>query len=146
MLRHALLFAVLLIGSPLALAQETSRTFRVPFHSVNGLILLDVKMTGKPAAVLLDTGAQTTVISPKLANLKPKDSRAFATVFQGTRAHADLLLSSDLSYKGDFYVMDFAETSKQAGTQIDGLLGENILRDFSSVRIDHQAGFVEFEK
>ena len=138
------LFFVLLFAS-VASAQE-HKTFAVPFHTVNGLILLDVKVNEKPAAVLLDTGAQTTIISSALANLPAKDSKKFKTIVEGTRAHADLMLSADLSYHGDFYVMDFDATSKQLGAQIDGLLGENILRDFSAVRIDYKRSVVEFEK
>ena len=130
------LLAVLLAG--VASAQEP-RVFRAPFHSINGLILLDVKLGGKPAVLLLDTGAQTTAINRK-------DAKAFTTVIQGARTHASLTLSPDLVYSGDFYVADFSEISKQAGTQIDGLLGHNILRDFSAVRIDYKASVIEFEK
>ena len=43
--------------SPIARAQQT-KTYTVPFHSVNGLILLDAKVNGKPAVLLLDTGAE----------------------------------------------------------------------------------------
>lgn len=118
----------------------------MPFHAVNGLILLDVKVNDQPAAVLSDTGAQTTILNPKLVNIESKDSRKFETVVQGARAHAKLLLSPQLAYNGDFYVMDFPETSKRLGAQIDGLLGQNILRDFSAIRIDYKANVIEFEK
>jgi hypothetical protein len=43
-------------------------------------------------------------------------------------------------------VMDLSEASKRLGSRIDGFVGQDILREFSSVRIDYKAGFVEFEK
>jgi len=140
------LFLALFLFAGVVSAQQHPRTFSVPFHTAGGMILLEAQANGKPAVLLLDTGAQTTVISPKLANVRSKDSRAFATVVQGVRAHANLLLSADLNYSGDFYVLDFSETSKQLGAKIDGLLGQNILRDFSAFRVDYKANVIEFEK
>ena len=42
--------------------------------------------------------------------------------------------------------MDLSEASKHLGTRIDGFVGQDILREFSAVRIDYKAGVVEFEK
>jgi len=39
-----------------------AQTFRVPFRSVDGLILLDVKVNGKPSTILLDTGANVSLL------------------------------------------------------------------------------------
>lgn len=43
-------------------------------------------------------------------------------------------------------VMDLSEASKQTGTRIDGFIGQDILREFSALRIDYKAGLVEFEQ
>ncbi|HKW34139.1 MAG TPA: hypothetical protein VJN92_14100 [Candidatus Acidoferrum sp.] len=43
-------------------------------------------------------------------------------------------------------VMDLSEASKNLGTRIDGFVGQDILREFSAVRIDYKAGLVEFEQ
>jgi hypothetical protein len=69
MFRSALLF--LLLATPLY-AQESPRTFRVPFHSVNGMILLDATVNDKPAVLLLDTGADNSIVSPDVAGIKAK--------------------------------------------------------------------------
>ena len=64
--RAAVVYSFLLIlglqisQSP-SLAQE-HKTLSLPFRSVSGLILLDIKVNGKPAVVLLDTGANVTVL------------------------------------------------------------------------------------
>jgi len=38
------------------------KTYRAPFHTAKGMILLDAVVEGKPAFLLLDTGANNTII------------------------------------------------------------------------------------
>jgi hypothetical protein len=64
MLRNAVPFAVLTLAIPLH-----AQTLRVPFHTANGMILLDGQVNGKAAVLLLDTGADFTVISPEASGL-----------------------------------------------------------------------------
>jgi hypothetical protein len=148
MFRSALLF--LLLAIPLH-AQEGSRTFRVPFHSVNAMILLDAEINGKPAVLLLDTGADNSIVSPDAAGIKAKLDALKAEKTTGasgdyTKAKIDLRLEFRHWIERPILVMDLSEASKRLGTRIDGFVGQDILREFSSVRIDYKAGFVEFEK
>ena len=39
------------------------KPYRVPFHTANGMILLDATVNDKPAVLLLDTGSVKTMIS-----------------------------------------------------------------------------------
>jgi hypothetical protein len=64
----SLLLLCSLVASP-ALAQHSQRTHRVPFHTASGLILLDATANGKPASLILDTGADFTLISPEAARV-----------------------------------------------------------------------------
>ena len=43
-------------------------------------------------------------------------------------------------------VMDLSAASKQLGTRIDGFVGQDILREFSSVRIDYRNELVELQQ
>jgi hypothetical protein len=43
-------------------------------------------------------------------------------------------------------VMDLSEARERLGTRIDGFIGQDVLREFSSVQIDYKAGKVELEK
>ena len=45
------------------MASTQDRAFHLPFHVENGLILLDLKVNEKPAVLLLDTGATTTLFA-----------------------------------------------------------------------------------
>lgn len=59
-------FCVLALLLPSAVCGQ-ARTFTVPFHSVNGMILLDATLNGKPATFLLDTGANNSIVDRQSA-------------------------------------------------------------------------------
>lgn len=56
------------IGSSPCFAQQPAKTFRVPFHDANGLILLDIKVNDNPAVMILDSGASFTLLNAKVAD------------------------------------------------------------------------------
>jgi len=39
-----------------------------------------------------------------------------------------------------------SEASKRIGERVDGFIGQDLLREFSVVRIDYKASVIEFEK
>ena len=43
-------------------------------------------------------------------------------------------------------VMDLSDASKRMGTHIDGFLGQDVLREFSSVRTDYKNHVLELEQ
>lgn len=112
------LLVVLLLAVSLH-AQE--RTYRVPFHSAKGFVLLDTTLNGKPAVLLLDTGAPISFTLDG-DGIELKGKNAFRTA-------------------GNVGVAYYKPPIK-----FDGVLGEDILRKFSAVRIDYKAGLVEFEQ
>lgn len=77
----AVLLALLFAG--VVTAQEQHRTFTVPSHSVNGMILLDVSVNGKPAVLLLDTGANNSIVDGSLCRIREPKTRRAAVDRQG---------------------------------------------------------------
>jgi hypothetical protein len=70
MIRPALLLLALFLfldppSAQVVGSQEQHRTFRIPFHTTNGLILLDATVNDNVATLVLDTGSGGTVVSPK---------------------------------------------------------------------------------
>jgi len=80
-----LLSALLTLPCP---AQQSQRTFRVPFHTVNGTVLLDATVSNRPAVFLLDTDADFTLISPEAAGVSRKLDALSATSAANTTGAA----------------------------------------------------------
>ena len=149
MVRPVLLFTTLLLFACVASPQEQPRTFRVTFHTVNGLILLDATVNGKPQTFILDTGAQVSLLDRSLAGLEKqkagnnvngvidtsKMGRVVSSLCIGTRCLSDRSLG----------VVDYEKVSRALGVRVDGQIGQDILRQFSAVRIDFKNQVVELE-
>jgi len=143
------LTALVLAG--VALAQEY-KTFTVPFHTVNGMILLDATVNDKPAVLLLDTGADATLISPQASGLSTAKLHPLAATKttgangEYVKARIDLRLANRHWIEREVLVMNLDEVSKRMETKIDGFLGQDILRQFSVVRINYKTQVVELEE
>jgi len=121
-----------------------AQTFRVPFHNVNGMILLDATVNDKPAVLLLDTGADNSLISPEATGLSVKLDALKATKTteangEYVKGRVDLRLSNRHWIDRAILIMDLSAASKNLGTKIDGFVGQDILREFSASRIDYKA-------
>jgi len=112
----------LLLLCPLARAQE-HRTFIVPFHTAKGLILLDVELDGKPAVLMLDTGAQDSFVV-KFDYPIAMHEHSDGTLTFHTRKNPQ-----------DRLALYYAEPD----VHVDGIIGEDLLRCFRSLRIDYKA-------
>ena len=127
---RVLVLAGLLLFAPRVHAQ----TFRVPFHTVNSMILLDGQVNGKPVVLVFDTGAVRTQVD-KRAMMRQED---FAVLYIDLRI--------DLFRQRDCRILARDLRPILKGIPADGILGEDRLRSFRAVRIDYKVGVVEFEK
>lgn len=118
---------ILLLLAVTAHAQER-KTYTAPFRTVKGMILLDATINGKPSVLVLDTGTRFTCTTQAV-----KHERASIGV-AGLTFEKQPVLTVNLD-----------SLSKWAGTRIDGLLGQDVLREFARVTIDYKAGLVELE-
>jgi len=116
------------------------------------MILLDGQVNDKPATLLLDTGADNSLISPEAAGLTAVKVRTL-TANKTTGANGDygkgrvdLRLAEQHWIERTVLIMDLSQASKRLGTRIGGFVGQDVLREFSAARIDYKAGLVEFEK
>jgi Aspartyl protease len=147
----SLLLLALFLFAGIASAQP--RTFRVPFHTVNGMILLDATVNGKPAVLLLGTGADSTIISAEAAGLAAVQLKVLLATKAGTGAEgdyvlreADLKLGNRHCFNRRVWVMNLSDVSKRLGTRIDGFVGADLLQEFSAIRLDFKNRVIELEE
>jgi predicted aspartyl protease len=117
----------------------------VPFEysKAFGLMLIKVEVNGKPAVMVLDTGSNETIVSPRLViakQLSSKDAVAMAkgSGYSGTGVIATALLRvGPLSPKNcQILVVDLNDLSKTLGQEVDGILGMSVLKEFEMVSVD----------
>lgn len=121
-------------------------TVEVPFERNRqfGSILVRVHVNGKPAILLVDTGSSHTLLSADILGVNPLFLERAAAPVKGsgligiagwTTATIDLGTINWANRK--VLVMDeFREISKSMKQRVDGILGEDVLNEFTSVAID----------
>lgn len=119
----------------------------VPFEiePSQSAILVRGIANGKPVALILDTGATRTILAKELLKgAFPDPASRFASDGPGLEARgryavADVELGGR-AWRGRTVVgMNLDQVSRAYRTKIDGLLGQDILREFSRVTIDYRA-------
>ena len=120
---------------PVEIPFEYSRAF--------GLMLIKVEVNGKPAVMVLDTGSNETIVSPKLVIVKQLDlthavSMGKGSGYSGTGVFATAVLKvGSLSPKHcQILVVDLSDLSKSLGQDVDGILGMSVLKGFEIVTVD----------
>jgi hypothetical protein len=155
LLRSFPLLAALLLGLPstalTVFGQQPSKILYIPFKVVHSLILLEATVNGTLAVLLLDTGANNSLVSPQAAGIPTvklhtmQSTGGTGSEGQYAKSRIDLRLGSHHWIDREILVMDLSDVSKRAGTKIDGFLGQDILQTFKSVRIDYKAHVIELE-
>jgi Aspartyl protease len=145
----ALLFLFL---TPPALPDK-SDVISVPFRTAQSMILVDARVNAKRVTLLLDTGAMDTIISAKAYGIPQ-----FQLQGLHRKAQDPGLAGDSLRLRGTFafanrvwnsqpvIVMNVDELTRRIGTQVDGLLGQDLLREFRSVRINYKSHVIELEQ
>ena len=125
---------------PSAHGQERT-ALTIPFHSAENLILLDAELNGRPATFLLDTGSNVSFVDYHAArSIRFKADKVRRVGQTGClRAYEHLSLAGRNFHAQGLCVADLSDMQKGIGSHIDGLLGQDFLRQFSGVRIDYKA-------
>jgi len=128
----------------------------IPFKLVNNLVIIPVYVNGKKLSFLLDTGVSSTVI----LNVKVKDSLKLKNIKKiriqglGEGDYVDALKSTsnyiqvgkaiiNRSHKIFLILGKGFNLSNRMGTQIDGIIGGDLFRDFV-VKINYSSKIVKF--
>lgn len=126
-----------LAADTLVLPFETDRT--------NAAILVRGEVRGRPALLVLDTGASSTLVRHELVDLGTEPgSSAFSSEGPGLRVNgrwttATIRLGERTWLHRPVVGMRLDEVSRAFRREIDGILGQDLLREFRSVTIDFDA-------
>ena len=150
--------ALLLIFLPLALAAAPGpahpTVVRVPFRTVDSMILVDGKVNGDAVTFLLDTGSLGTIVSARryrrmyfpLHNIQ-RNTQGAGINGESVSVRLDLQLGNHRWVGQRVSIMNLDELSSIIGVpHLDGLIGQDILREFRSIRIDYHAHVIELEE
>jgi hypothetical protein len=122
---------------------------RVPFRMVKSMILIEGKIDQKRVTFLLDTGSNHTIVDvrsgglPFLLHPGQRNGSAAGMTGESVRLPRNLTLA-DHTWTGQCVtMMNLADLEQVLGIPFDGLLGQDILGEFRSVRIDYKAHVLE---
>lgn len=109
-----------------------------------GLVLVRAEVDGKPATFIMDTGSSHTILSTKLARGRPLVFEPRATPTKGNgwvgkavKVKATVKIGEAVWPDHEFLAMDdLPDISNALGQRVDGMLGQDILKEFKVVQID----------
>lgn len=137
---------VLLIGGGLA-PDRASAQSRDP----SGILLVNAKINGKPARLLLDTGSERSCLDDGFAaqlGLKPTATqsiqRPYSTETGNVLRVGDLSVDSSNIRDIEMITIDLTPASKALGLHIDGILGSDILRRYR-ITLNFSTGAVKVD-
>ena len=106
-------------------------------------MLIKVEVNGKPALMVLDTGSNETIVSPRLVIFKQLSSKDAVAMAKGSGysgagvvATASLTIGPLNPKNCEILVVDLSDLSKTLGQQVDGILGMSVLKEFEIVSVD----------
>jgi Aspartyl protease len=148
-LRYLALAVLLLTPLP---NRAHSNPLRLPFRTVRSMILVEGEVNGNPVTLLMDTGSMKTIISTRAYRVEyfslrtaQRSAKSAGISGESISVRLDLKLANHRWVGQPVSIMNLGELNQLLGAQFDGLLGEDILREFHSVRIDYRAHIIEFE-
>ena len=115
----------------------------IEHDAVFGEILVRVRVNGRLAVLILDTGCSTTILSPEASGLDPINLRRADPPRKGTGFVGDgrwggatLVTGTRIWKDHRILVADMKSITDAMHRKIDGILGQDILGEFKYIEID----------
>ncbi len=106
-------------------------------------MLIKVEVNGKPAVMVLDTGSNETIVSPRVVIVKQLSSKDAVAMAKGSGYPSSGVIATAFLRVGplnpkncQILVVDLSELSKALGQEVDGILGMSVLKEFEIVSVD----------
>jgi hypothetical protein len=128
-------------------AAGAGRDIEVPFETgpQESVIVVRGTANGRPAVFILDTGSSRTILRPELVGTAAGSLPTSAFADGGPGLHAQgrwtraTIRLGEKTWRREVVAMNFDEVSRALGMRVDGLIGQDLLREFDRVTIDFRA-------
>jgi len=136
---------VLAAALAFSVSPQPSKSAEIPLRPARafGLMLVEAKINGQPAVLILDTGSNHTIVSSKLVDVAMPALRNLVSSKKGSGysgngvfTTASVSVGSVLWRDHQILAMDTTELSKSLGESVDGMLGMDFLNEFDVVIVD----------
>jgi predicted aspartyl protease len=138
------LLVIVLVLAPWCSSQD------LPYKEVRRAMVVEVEVNGRRANLLVDTGADHTVLSPEIVGLSDLDltlgkfsSNAPGFGGEALVRIAEVKLTTEQKFRINASVMKLETVSQRYGVKIDGLLGQDILSRCGRVSIDYRTKTIQ---
>jgi predicted aspartyl protease len=118
-----------------------------------GTILINAKLNGNPVVMILDTGASRSIFDARAFGLSSVQLQAARMNTRGVGLDADVVWRTasfqiaDQQWKDQpVEIADLSKLSKIYGRTIDGIVGQDVLRNFDTVQINYKGDCVMLER
>jgi predicted aspartyl protease len=143
MLSRPIVLFLLLASTAASIAQD------LPYKEVRRAMLVEAEVNGRRAKLIVDTGADHTVLSSEMVGMNDADLAAGRFAAGGPGFHGDAVVrEAEVKLSSRRFiirasVMKLETVSRVYGVKIDGLLGQDILSRCGRVSIDYRNKMIE---
>ena len=127
----------------IAVASAYAAELPLAINRKHDVPVVDVKVNGKVARFILDTGSANTLVADDLTSRKAPGRSEFrrdqnGLEVNGTWWEVDFEIAGRRWPRRTVGVIDLSRVREHYGKDISGLLGVDVLMEFDSVRIDYR--------
>jgi hypothetical protein len=127
----------------------SAQTVTLPFRTEESLLVVRVFVNGRSANLILDTGAESTFLSPQAAGISNTVGvtrlRSNAQIAKSMSRNAAISLTENGSiFSQPVIVVDLNDLNRKVGCKCDGILGQDVLRRFRAITVDYKNKTVAF--
>lgn len=150
--KHILLAGFSLLCSMTLLSRAAvCQTIAIPFHLEDNLLIVNVLVDGRTATVILDTGSQSTFLTPEAIGMSNviglSNLQSNARMATGVSRNTAISLTQNSSiFNQPVTVVRLDELNHRMGRKFNGILGQDFLRQFKVFTIDYRSKTVVFSR
>lgn len=128
-----------------------AQTVTLPVRSEENLLIVQVFVNGRSVNLILDTGAESTFLSPQAAGISNAVGvtrlKSNAQIAKSMSRNAAISLTENGSiFSQPVIVVDLNDLNKKVGCKCDGILGQDVLRHFRAFTVDYKNNTVAFTR